>query len=319
VAWFQIKHRLPATGVVDGATITLLRLRTHGTTAAPARTSPTDAAPVPAPHVAPAAPRSAPESVPQLPRHVQPAPTARPEPARNESAPSTLVTLVALFLALFTAAVLAQWIRVQPRLPDRTQFVAILQKPMALAARIVSARRALARPQARRAPARQPAARRGRPVGAVAVQSDGSGRRVIGYAVGRDDRDIARQMRAMERLCGERGWTMAALVKERDKRRSRRRPGLAHVLGQVAAGSVGELVVGRLHSLARSPSELATLLEWCSTRGVGIIALDVGLDTTTADGRIAARCLGAVARPAQPASGTRRGNRNGSPRLTGVR
>jgi DNA invertase Pin-like site-specific DNA recombinase len=119
---------------------------------------------------------------------------------------------------------------------------------------------------------------------------------VIGYAVGRNEQEFVRQQRAIERVCGERGWKLTAVVKERDdrSRKRRARPGRKHVLAQVATGGVGQLVVGRLHSLAGSPAELAVVLEWCRRREVGLVALDVGLDTTTPDGRVAARCLGAL-------------------------
>jgi DNA invertase Pin-like site-specific DNA recombinase len=148
--------------------------------------------------------------------------------------------------------------------------------------------------------------------------------------VGRDEDDFARQRRAMERLCAERGWSLAALVKERNgpPPKLRRRPGLAHVLGQVATGSVSQLLIGRLEHVASSPSELSALLAWCARRDVGVVALDVGLDTSTADGRLAARCLGAVAGPpvrrhpaGRPSNGNGHGhaNGNGSRRTSGVR
>jgi DNA invertase Pin-like site-specific DNA recombinase len=126
----------------------------------------------------------------------------------------------------------------------------------------------------------------------------------------------------MERICGERGWTLSALVKERDGKQ-RRKPGRAHVLKQLNGGHAGQLIVGRLHSLARTPGELAVLLEWCRRRDVGLVALDVGLDTTTADGRLAARSLAAMAAPQQPGapkrSGNGNGNGNGHKRTSGVR
>lgn len=214
-------------------------------------------------------------------------------------------------------------------LPRRAQLIAIGLKPARLAAGFVSARRRSTRSQPPRVPARLAAARRGRPPRAAAatplmpaptpavsvvpgtVVAGANGKRVIGYALARSDGDFARQQRAMERVCDERGWTLAALVKERPgaQPKQRRQPGLTHVLGQVARGGVAQLIVGRLHSLARTPAELAALLDWCSRHDVGLVALDVGLDTSTADGRLAARCLGAVAgSPARAQAAQRRSN-----------
>jgi peptidoglycan hydrolase-like protein with peptidoglycan-binding domain len=283
VAWFQIKHRLPATGAVDGATLNLLRFRTHGSpAAAPPRLAalPRLAAGVahgdPAPRVAPL-PRLAPV------RGAAPAPPATPASHHPSSGRGLAVLLLALALALVFVASISNWLLGGAPFPDMAQLRRAVPK----------------RPQADRVPARSPVVRRGRPAtGSVADQlpANGASRRVVGYAVGRDERDFARQQRAMERICGERGWTLSALVKERDAggRKQRRKPGLSHVLRQVAAGGVGHLIVGRLQSLAHSPAELAVVLEWCSRRDVGLVALDVGLDTTTADGRLAARRLGAM-------------------------
>jgi peptidoglycan hydrolase-like protein with peptidoglycan-binding domain len=285
VGWFQVKHRLPTTGVVDGRTLGALRLRTHAVEAP---------ASAPAPHGDPA-PRVArplhePATVPRL----DPPPAApRPEPGRQDPGLALPMLLLALALALIAVAAFATWLRSGARLPELAKLRRNLPK----------------RAQAPRVPARTSAPRRGRsaPGGAVAAHTNGSRRQVIGYAVGRDERDFARQQRAMQRVCGERGWTLSAVVKDREAgdRKRRRRPGLAHVLGQVAAGGVGQVVVGRLHSLASSPGELAVLLEWCRRRDVGLLALDVGLDTSTADGRLAARCIGAVGHDAVRAGGVR--------------
>jgi hypothetical protein len=222
--------------------------------------------------------------------------------------------------------------KLRARVPQRSQFVALAHKPVRMAAGLVPARRRLNRSQPQRVPARSAAARRGRPSRAVAVPTRTltpnaatpilapaaapagatAPRRVIGYAVGRNHDEFARQQRAIERICGERGWTLAALVKEPNRRQSkqRHRPGLTHVLREVAGGTVAQLIVGRLHSVARSPEELAALLDGCRRYDVGLVALDVGLDTTTPDGRLAARCLGAVA--AAPARTQRTGNGNGN-------
>jgi peptidoglycan hydrolase-like protein with peptidoglycan-binding domain len=306
VAWFQIKHRLPPTGVVDGTTLDLLLFRTHG---API-SAPVVAVATPLPDLAPGSPRPEaasapqpqPEPVPRLARAPQapaavPRPDAapvapRPDPDPQESGLALTLQLLAILSALVVVAVFASWLRGGAPRPERAQLRRILPK----------------RAQTKRVPARSPASRRGRPTpGAVAAHTNGNGRQVIGYAVGRDERDFVRQQRAIERVCGEHGWTLTALVKERESadRKRRRRPGLAHVLGQVAAGGVGRLIVGRLHSLASSPTELAALLEWCRRREVDLVALDVGLDTSTADGRIASRCLGAVSNGAARASGVR--------------
>jgi Putative peptidoglycan binding domain len=56
-------------------------------------------------------------------------------------------------------------------------------------------------------------------------------------------------------------------------------------LEQLANGDASRRVTGRLDHLARSPRRLGVLLEWCAGHGVDPAAVDVGLDTSTHDGR----------------------------------
>jgi hypothetical protein len=302
VAWFQIKHRLPATGAVDGTTLNVLRFRTHGlpgaATAAPRPEAATGFAPPPLARVAHGDPPPRVVLLPELapvPR-ATPAPVAaRPQPAhKHQPAGALALLLLGLALALIVVAAITTWLRSGARLPQFRKVFA-------------------PREQAERVPARPSVSRRGRPGNGAVADSNGHapGRKAIGYAMGRRDRDFARQRRAMERICGERGWSLSALVKERDGKQ-RRKPGRAHVLKQLNGGNASQLIVGRLASLARTPGELAVLLEWCRRRNVGLVALDVGLDTTTADGRLAARSLVAMAAPQQPAPPKRNGNGNGN-------
>jgi peptidoglycan hydrolase-like protein with peptidoglycan-binding domain len=272
VAWFQLKHRLPATGAVDGTTLTALRSRTPAVASFTVPTSsPTVAAePEPAPVAAP--PRPEAEFPPA--RRPEPAPMqAAPRPDAARAAPDVPLSLLALALGLALAAVMLR------RIPRK-------------------------RAQAMRVPARSSVPGRGRSPGAVAAKTD---RPAIGYASGRSERDFARQQRAIARACGERGWKLSAVVKERDEGDRERRPrsGRSHVLAQVAEGGVGQLIVGRLGALAASPAELAAVLDACRRRGVGLLALDVGLDTTSPDGQVSAHCLGAVAAGSTAASATR--------------
>jgi Putative peptidoglycan binding domain len=211
VAWFQLKHRLPATGAVDGTTLTALRSRTPAVASFTVPTSPTVAAePEPAPVAAPPRPEA---EFPPAPRP-EPAPMkAAPRPDAARAAPDVPLSLLALALGLALAPVMLR------RIPRK-------------------------RAQAMRVPARSSVPGRGRSPGAVAANTD---RPVIAYASGRSS----------------------------------------------------------LGALAASPAELAAVLESCRRRGVGLLALDVGLDTTNPDAQVGARCLGAVVAGSTAASATR--------------
>src|SRR3954451_7724974 len=218
VAWFQIKHQLPPTGVVDGATLAVLRFRTHAAPVTTATSAPAVAAGPSAPQTGrahhpvrtthPAPPSLAPSPVP--------AATPRRHADRAPGGISTLLTLIALVLALLVVAAITQWVRVRPHIPGRAQLRADLQKPIRLAAGLMPKRRPRPHSQPARARARAAAGRRGRSVGTVAATpavagngapraangnghrpaangnghhpaSNGNGRRVIGYALGRND------------------------------------------------------------------------------------------------------------------------------------
>jgi hypothetical protein len=119
----------------------------------------------------------------------------------------------------------------------------------------------------------------------------------IGCARGRDAAEFKRHKAVIERACSQRGWTLASLVRDSHpaKAGERKRSGLASALEQFANGDASRRVAGRLDHLARSPRRLGVLLEWCAGHGVDPVAVEVGLDTSTHDGRpVAGRLLAAA-------------------------
>jgi peptidoglycan hydrolase-like protein with peptidoglycan-binding domain len=113
--------------------------------------------------------------------------------------------------------------------------------------------------------------------------------RAVGYAMGRDRQEIERNAAAIQRACSERGWSLSCLV--RDGGAARGRSGLAFALKRMSEESAPRLVVGKLSDLGQSVAEVTAVLAWCARLGVALVALDVGLDTRTEHGRLAARCL----------------------------
>jgi peptidoglycan hydrolase-like protein with peptidoglycan-binding domain len=120
--------------------------------------------------------------------------------------------------------------------------------------------------------------------------------RVLGYAKGHRKADLERQATTLERACRERGWTLAHVVRDHGspEPNTLERPGLTYALKQLREGVAARLVVDKLEHLGRSPADLGPLLRWCATNGVDLVALDVGLDTTTHEGRLAAGYLLAI-------------------------
>jgi DNA invertase Pin-like site-specific DNA recombinase len=119
------------------------------------------------------------------------------------------------------------------------------------------------------------------------------GERVLGYVTvsGENGRGGTRERAAIERGCQRAGLELVELVRDRDIGQGLDRPGLAYALREIVEGRVGGLVVADLERLAPSAAEIATLLEWFDDAKASLIALDLGLDSTSSEGRATARAL----------------------------
>jgi peptidoglycan hydrolase-like protein with peptidoglycan-binding domain len=141
----------------------------------------------------------------------------------------------------------------------------------------------------RRARFRIPARHRG-------PATSGASASAVGYLRTSDDREEKRHAEAIQQACAERGWAVSQIVREGrvNGTDAQRRPGLALAFEELDRRRGGRLVASRLADVGRTRRELATVLDWCSRSRVDLVALDVGLDTGTPAGSLAARCLVAV-------------------------
>jgi DNA invertase Pin-like site-specific DNA recombinase/peptidoglycan hydrolase-like protein with peptidoglycan-binding domain len=120
------------------------------------------------------------------------------------------------------------------------------------------------------------------------------GEPVIGYVTvspeaNRNDGDAA--VRQIEAACESSGWELAEVVSDRESGRGLERPGLAYALQQIAEGKARGLVVSDLRRLSRSIVDLGALMEWFRDAGAGLVALDLGVDTSTPAGHEVAATL----------------------------
>jgi hypothetical protein len=122
----------------------------------------------------------------------------------------------------------------------------------------------------------------------------------VGYVRGRDVAEVDRHAAAIRRACVDRGWTLAQLVREGSN--GPRRPGLVHALRHSAEGDASRIVVDDVRHLGGTPKQLATVLSWSARNHLDVVALDVGLDTGTREGRLAAECVLAVGGDDGPAA-----------------
>lgn len=125
--------------------------------------------------------------------------------------------------------------------------------------------------------------------------------RAVGYVSvpktnGEDSDSLERQAAALERFCARRGWELLHVVRdvENGHPKGLERPGLLYALERLAEGEASCLVVSELERLSRSAADLGRIIEWIEDRDGRLVAIDLRLDTGSAQGRLTARTLVAV-------------------------
>jgi peptidoglycan hydrolase-like protein with peptidoglycan-binding domain/DNA invertase Pin-like site-specific DNA recombinase len=126
---------------------------------------------------------------------------------------------------------------------------------------------------------------------------DGDAVRAVGYVSGVGPPalagpDVRKQIAAIGAACDQRGWELTEIV--RDGRATDGRPttpGLAYAVERLAVEEPSCLVVAELRRLSESPGELRHIIQSLRERDVRLVAVNAELDTSTAEGRLAADAL----------------------------
>jgi hypothetical protein len=100
-----------------------------------------------------------------------------------------------------------------------------------------------------------------------------------------------RSLAEIEAVCQASSWNLLEIVWDRANGKTLDRPGLSHALQEIAAGEARGLVVRDLQRLSRSPYDLGALMAWFREADATLVALDLGLDTSTPEGRQVASTL----------------------------
>ena len=145
-------------------------------------------------------------------------------------------------------------------------------------------------------PASEP---RALPLPAPAAAANGAAKRpALGYTIvsGPGEAERARlrdEAKLIQDACEQHGLVLGKLVRDLETRGGPdlRRPGLTYALERLAAKEYDCLVVSRLDRLTTSAANLGVLLRMLTEREARLIVVDIGLDTGTADGRVAAEAL----------------------------
>lgn len=104
------------------------------------------------------------------------------------------------------------------------------------------------------------------------------------------------QQAAIGAEAGRRGWEdLRTYTDVASGKTTRRRPQLAAALTELAEGRAGVLVVAKLDRLSRSLLDFAEITARATREGWSIVALDIGVDTSTVNGELVANIIMALA------------------------
>ncbi len=109
---------------------------------------------------------------------------------------------------------------------------------------------------------------------------------------------VARQRKACEKLCTERGFTVVETLTDNDLSAStgKHRPGYQRVLDLVDAALVDVVVVWHIDRFVRRLADLEDVITRCEKTGVRLATVSGDLDLSTDQGRLVGRILASVAR-----------------------
>ena len=127
--------------------------------------------------------------------------------------------------------------------------------------------------------------------------------RVLGYVrVSTDEQadsgaGLEAQRGAIRAECERKGWTLLRIHEDASAsgKGLNGRPGLGEALGLLDKGQADALVVAKLDRLSRSLLDFASLMERSRKNGWALVALDLGVDTSTPSGEMMANVLATFA------------------------
>ncbi|MFJ3392306.1 recombinase family protein [Leifsonia aquatica] len=124
---------------------------------------------------------------------------------------------------------------------------------------------------------------------------------VIGYTrvsteeQGRSGLGLDAQRAAIVAHAEAKGWKVVWHTDEGKSAKSLDRPALQTALAALRRGEAEAIVVAKLDRLSRSMQDFSTLFARAKRERWSLIAIDLGVDTTTATGKLVANVMGSVA------------------------
>lgn len=100
------------------------------------------------------------------------------------------------------------------------------------------------------------------------------------------------QRKTIQDACSARGWSLSALCEDAGASgKDLRRPGMENALAILDARDADALVVAKLDRLSRSLLDFTGLMERSRKNGWALVALDLGIDTSSAAGEMIANSV----------------------------
>jgi len=150
--------------------------------------------------------------------------------------------------------------------------------------------------------------------------------RVLGYVrvsteeQGRSGAGLAAQRIAIKDACANRGYELLDIKEDAAQSgKNLERPGIEAALKELDAGRADALMVAKLDRLSRSLLDFAGLMERSRRRGWALVALDLGVDTTSPSGELMANVLATFAQFERRMIGQRTKDALAQKRAAGVR
>lgn len=120
--------------------------------------------------------------------------------------------------------------------------------------------------------------------------------RVSTHEQGRSGLGLDAQRSTIAAEAARRGWLdLEYVTDEGFSAKNLRRPGIQSALQQLGSGKADVLVVAKLDRLSRSLLDFASLMQRSREEGWSLVALDLGVDTTTAGGEMMANVMASFA------------------------
>ncbi|MCP4308030.1 MAG: recombinase family protein [bacterium] len=104
------------------------------------------------------------------------------------------------------------------------------------------------------------------------------------------------QRQAVAGACGQRGWRLADVFEDGGRSgKNLNRQGFSRAIEAVESGTAQVLVVAKLDRLSRSLMDFAAVMDRAQQKGWHVVALDLGVDTSTPSGEMIANVMASFA------------------------